>query len=337
MLGLVQGKGRVLKIAGLKTGVLALACGLLVQLGNLQAAHAGCPPPLQAPGAEQVRVAQQAARNRGFLWKISKAGRSSYIYGTIHIAKFEWMFPGPDVVKALRSADTIALELNLLDQATVNSLQQGMQDDKVPGTQADGSATVPAEFTAWVRQQAQDNCLDMTVLATLRPEFQVALISTSAARKQGLEIVYGIDLMLTQVAKSSWKPLEALESAQDQLDAIRSESKDLAQAASEGAFTVEEAERSQKILMRIANAWASSDFNTINSYAKWCECMDSPVERQEMQRLVDDRNPKMAQRIDSLHADGRSVFAAVGALHLIGEKGLPALLAKKGYTVQRIF
>jgi len=30
------------------------------------------------------------------------------------------------------------------------------------------------------------------------------------------------------------------------------------------------------------------------------------------------------------------VFAAVGSLHMIGPKGLPALLAERGYRIERI-
>ena len=44
----------------------------------------------------------------------------------------------------------------------------------------------------------------------------------------------------------------------------------------------------------------------------------------------------MAARIDTLHAEGKPVFASVGSLHLFGEAGLPALMAQKGYRVERV-
>ena len=53
-------------------------------------------------------------------------------------------------------------------------------------------------------------------------------------------------------------------------------------------------------------------------------------------RLLDARNPGLAERIDALHTSGQRVFAAVGSLHMIGRTGLPALLARRGYTVERI-
>jgi uncharacterized protein YbaP (TraB family) len=54
-----------------------------------------------------------------------------------------------------------------------------------------------------------------------------------------------------------------------------------------------------------------------------------------MKRLLDDRNPLLASAIESLHASGRQVFAAVGSLHMIGPSGLPALLRQRGYKVEQ--
>ena len=288
-----------------------------------------CPPPFQAPTAEQSRAAQQGARNHGYLWRITKGGHSSYLYGTIHLAKFDWMFPGPDVIGALRKSDTIALELNFLDDHTSNAVQQGMKEADPP--------SVPVEFTAWVQQQAVTNCLDGRALAAMRPEFQVAAITAAQARQQGLEAAYGIDLMLTQLSKVLNKPLEGLETAQEQLDAIRTDQKDLQSQSDEGEFSPQEVERGQRILIRIANAWADSDLDTLAHYSEWCQCMDKADEQVEMRRLVDDRNPKMANRIDALHTAGHNLFVGVGALHLAGSKGLPALMEAHGFAVQRIF
>ena len=44
----------------------------------------------------------------------------------------------------------------------------------------------------------------------------------------------------------------------------------------------------------------------------------------------------MADAIGRLH-ENVSVFAAVGALHMVGPQGLPTLLQAKGFKVQRVF
>ena len=80
----------------------------------------------------------------------------------------------------------------------------------------------------------------------------------------------------------------------------------------------------------------TGDLKDLEAYADWCDCLNTPSERAAFARLVDGRNPGMADAIERLHA-GVSVFAAVGALHLIGPQGLPALLLARGFTVTRLF
>src|ERR1019366_9793085 len=79
-------------------------------------ARASCPPAAQTLTAERLREGLANARDHGFLWRISKDGHASYLYGTIHAAKSEWMFPGPTIIDAIRSSDTIALELDVLNR-----------------------------------------------------------------------------------------------------------------------------------------------------------------------------------------------------------------------------
>jgi len=44
----------------------------------------------------------------------------------------------------------------------------------------------------------------------------------------------------------------------------------------------------------------------------------------------------MAQSIDALHRSGKRVFAGVGVLHMVGAAGLPTLVARLGYDVERV-
>jgi uncharacterized protein YbaP (TraB family) len=74
----------------------------------------------------------------------------------------------------------------------------------------------------------------------------------------------------------------------------------------------------------------------MDRYASWCDCFKTPEEEEDFFRYVlTDRNAVMAITIEQVHASGKRVFA-VGALHMVGEKGLPALLAARGFQVTRV-
>ena len=89
------------------------------------------------------------------------------------------------------------------------------------------------------------------------------------------------------------------------------------------------------MLNRIAKVWTEGNHAELARFESWCNCVDTATERAAMKRLLDDRNPQLAAAIDNLHTSGTRVFAAVGSLHMIGPKGLPALLRQRGYRVEQ--
>ena len=54
------------------------------------------------------------------------------------------------------------------------------------------------------------------------------------------------------------------------------------------------------------------------------------------QVLLYDRNRSWAAQIENLLSASERPLIAVGAGHLLGERGLPALLESRGYTVSRL-
>ena len=89
-------------------------------------------------------------------------------------------------------------------------------------------------------------------------------------------------------------------------------------------------------LERLAEAWARSDYQELSNYAQWCRCVDTEDDRALMRRLIDGRNVAMADALQRRHEAGERLFLAVGALHMIGEQGVPALLQARGFEVRRI-
>jgi uncharacterized protein len=275
-----------------------------------------------------MRLGMRDARDRGFLWRISKDGHSSYLYGTVHVAKMEWMFPGPAVTSALRTSNTIALELDVLDPQVQQQLNEAMT--------AVAEEPLPDALQQRIRLQAQAECLPQQALDSYAPEIQVAALMTLVARRGGLDPAYGIDGVLAGYAHASNKPVVSLETPESQIKALRMTSAAETMEFVQSALVDLESGAASATLTRIAQVWAEVDLDALNGYESWCDCLNTPADRAAMARLLDERNPGLAQGVDALHQSGKRVFAAVGSLHMIGPLGLPALMAQRGYRVERI-
>jgi uncharacterized protein YbaP (TraB family) len=287
-----------------------------------------CPPAPPVLTRETAQAARAHAQDHGFLWRITKNGHSSYLYGTMHVSKPAWMFPGPKVSAALDSADTVALELDVLDPKIAQEVRREastLQPEPLP----------PA-IEARLRKQAEALCVPYAVLAHAPAEAQLVELDMMFARKDGLFPIYAIDSVLAALGHAAHKHVVSLETPDFQMHLLMMPDRaDMLAYVNDGLDELE-SKRGRALFLRMAQAWAHSDYATMARYPEWCECLRTPIERKVMRRMLNARNPRMAAKIDALHRKGAKVFAAVGSLHLFGAIGLPALMRKKGYTVERI-
>jgi uncharacterized protein YbaP (TraB family) len=291
-----------------------------------------CPPVPREPSAEQLQAALQAARDRGFLWRISKDGRDSYLYGTIHVGKLDWAFPGPLVREALEDAETLALELDLTDPEVLAQLSRSMKPDATRSARFQ----LPATAQQRLARQAQLACVGPDVLSGQHPVMQAITLTVLAARHDGLDPSYAQELVLGSIARSVDKRIVSLESAEMQAGLLVPSDQKQALAIAEQTITQLEKGQARAMLVKVARVWDEGDLDQLASFEQWCGCADTEDERQFLRRVNDERNGPMAERIDALHAGGQSVFAAVGALHMTGARGLPHLMQQRGYKVERI-
>ena len=303
--------------------------GLTIALhGAAFAQPTDCPPAASAPTPEQMQAGMNAARDHGFLWRIRKDGRDSWLYGTLHVARFEWMFPGPTITTALKASDTIALELDLLDPEIQRRMAQGMA--------APAGTVLPEPLKQRLLRQAEAECLPAQMLEPLSPELQVATLESLIGRRDGLDPSYGIDVVLAGWGRASALPVVSLETPELQLATLTMATPAETIEFVAGTLGEMEAGRARPALRRIAQVWADGDLDTLARYESWCDCIKTPADRAALARMLDARNPALADSIAALHGGGQRVFAAIGSLHMIGPLGLPALLAQRGFRVQRI-
>ena len=292
------------------------------------AAGANCPAAAEQPTPEMAQAAMRNPGDHGFLWRISKDGRTSFLYGTIHVAKFEWMFPGPRVMQALRATDTVALELDMLDADIQGRISRGMA--------ALRSTAIPEPLQKRMRKQAAALCVPYDTIASLSPEMQVTTLTVMVGRGSGLEAAYAIDAVLAGIGHGAKKNMVSLETPEMQLQMLQMNSASETVSFVEDALDELESGRSLKMLNMMAGLWADADYARMEKFEEWCECLNTEIEREVMRRALDERNPALAEHIDALHKAGKNVFAAVGSLHMFGALGLPALMAKRGYKIDRV-
>lgn len=305
-----------------------LGGGLLAISALAMAAQNDCPPPPKPHSPEMFSAAQRQARDRGFLWRISKGGHSSYLYGSLHIGRETWLAAGPALEAALRNSTTLALELDPLDTAVQQRLAQAL--GKVPSRQLEQGAK------ARLRLQLQAQCMPVDSMDQLPVELVLAGVALNLARRDGLDAQFGSETLLALTAHARGIPVVSLETVDEQLHALlAADDAEAGQILIDGLNELESGQ-ARETLLALVTLWENGDVQRLDTYEQWCECIVTPMEKLQMQRLLDGRNPVMASRIDALHRSGKRVLAAVGSLHMAGSRGLPALLAHRGYAVERV-
>ncbi len=297
-----------------------IMAGLLAAASLAAAAQpAKCPPPLPATAATAP------ARDVGMLWRATKDGRSSYLFGTLHVGKPAWRRFGPQVSAALRASDIVALEIDPSDP----ELLRLMAELRPP-------QELPAALQQRLMRAFERACVAAESLATLHPVLQATTLTVLEARWFGLDPGHALEQALTAQARALGRRVISLETAAQQTAALVPDDEAEARSLLDQSLQQLEDQSARRVLRRLTSAWEQGDLATLEDYAKWCECVATEADHSFLRQLNDARNPGLADGIEAQHRQGKRVFAAVGALHMTGPQSLPALLAQRGFRVERV-
>jgi uncharacterized protein YbaP (TraB family) len=303
---------------------------IALSLGLFASAHAKteCPPVAQPPTQEQLADGFKNAKDRGALWTISKDGRTSYLFGTLHVGKMAWAFPGPKLMQALRETQVLAVEVDITAPSTQAEMQAAMAQ----------AAKVELGEKEQTRLDAQADaaCIPRAALASMHPVMQAITYVVLSGRHDGLDAAFGQEPTLIGFARAQQRPVVSLESIASQMAVLLPKDAKLGRQMFDRSLSDLEAGKSRGQLARISQAWERGDLESVGTLEKLCECTPTDEERAFTKALNDDRNPTIAQRIAEEHAKGKPVLAAVGLLHMTGPKAVTTLLAEQGFEVKRV-
>ena len=278
------------------------------------------------------------------LWRIEAPGVSkpSYLFGTMHLTEKRVFDFSDSVLLALRSTDAFAMEIDLDSVMAYMLSPGGPLRDTVNYMR---KILTPAEYKFVDSLVIKKSGAPIAQLNLKRLWFVEKLlldedevISKTAGTGAKAENIF-LDGWLHQKATFMGKPVHSLERMENQLHFM---SADVTVVQKEIflesiGYQVSASERpAEKVLFDARVSFLDSLVNLY--YAGDPQRMYNLVDKSKESDAgpgLGKRNIEMAANLATL-VKGKSVFAAVGAAHLSGDKGLIALLRAKGFSVNPV-
>jgi uncharacterized protein len=307
-------------------GIAALLSSLAALL--LPTAHAKDNAARLAP----AQVASVGAPARGALYRVQHHGRTSYLFGTIHVGTPDFALLGVEVAQALAQSGKLVLELDVRNDAL---LQVALQKHGLYSDGAGIEGHVAADTLALLKKALDGFDIPLANVRHMKPWLLANLLMGLDLDRNGFRRQHGAEYVL--LAAAPGKQVMPLETAEYQMSLFDS----MAAALQEEYLRETLAElgdgNAMKKARALIDAWANADRDKLDQL--WQESRTDPSRSSEFTHrvLLDQRNPEMANKVESLLREDDSSFVGVGLLHLIGDTGLPALLRARGYLVEKMY
>ena len=253
------------------------------------------------------------------LWQVTgEHGEKAWLFGTIHALPdgVDWRTPAFE--RAFGQADMVLVEIGNLEDSS--AARKAFTDFATTRNLPALSARVPAaDRPAVMVLMGRAGMEDADFWDT--ETWAAALLLNNAVRES--ETGNGVDRDLLDEGK----PVEALETFAAQFARF-----DRLSEAEQGQLLAAVAhEAARQDTAGQVTAWLSGDLADLEGRVD--RELTAPGLRKE---LLVDRNDFFAARVVEAIEKRHHPFVAVGAGHMLGDAGLPALLAARGYTVARI-
>ncbi|MDH4106879.1 MAG: TraB/GumN family protein [Gammaproteobacteria bacterium] len=259
------------------------------------------------------------------LWLVEGAANRVYLLGSVHLLR-QSDYPLPSRIDAAyEDADKLVMELDMddLDPVATQSLVSSL------GMLPEGSSLadlVGSEVYSQAQELAAGLDLPLHLLSSVEPWLAAITIEQLALTRIGFNPAFGVESHLAGKAGSDGKDILGLERIEEQLSFLDTLSLD-AQRALLLQTLVDSAEL-ESTMDELIDAWRNGRIDELED-----AMLNDMLEFPELyQALVVSRNRAWTERIEALLGERTDYLVVVGALHLIGDDGLPALLQRRGFA-----
>lgn len=263
------------------------------------------------------------------LWRAQGVSNTVYLLGSIHMLR-EQDHPLPTAIdRAYDDADVLIMELDMDDLDSVATQQLFNQS----GVLRDGTTLRDLMGEAYylrAQEAAAANEIPLELLASSEPWLAAITVEMLSLYRIGFNPMLGVEMTMLSRAVRDGKRIDGLEAIEEQLAFLDGLS---LQAQRDMLIqTLEESANMSESIDEMIRAWRYGDTAVLES-----GMLDSFEGLDELSdTLVGQRNRRWASQIRDLLDDQDDYLIIVGALHLVGEAGVPSLLANQGVEIEQL-
>jgi hypothetical protein len=283
------------------------------------------PAPLVSSAFAQTDVGKIAAHPA--LWVVHGKAGTAYLLGAIHILPPNIAWHSPRLDTAMAAADTFVFEVPTDDTGKAEAQAFIARHGTLPA-----GTTLPSLLTPAARAD-YDAALAMAhvppeALADKQPWLAALVLQVALMMNEHYSPDSGVDREVLGYATAHGKALRYFETVEQQMNLIARP--DQALAVKEFALDLRGFREEPMTIGTLVDAWSHGDARQID------KLMNGDLAKEPGARkiLLDDRNKAWVAQLKSMLAEKHTYFITVGAAHLAGATGVPALLRKEGYRVE---
>ena len=263
-------------------------------------------------------------------WRVTDGDTEMLLFGSVHMLPPHVEWRTAPLEAAIASADLVAFEILTPETEDEEQAMYGPLGDYMFAQQPLHEVLTPA---TWSRLEAFLAGYEIPAAAfgQLRPWAAAMMLELAVMESAGSDADLGVDTMLEQ-SLAPGRRKEALDTPALLLATIQSLA---AYGDAEAESLLNETLDWYEALEHqpdwsVEEAWAAGDTDSIASYVA-----DMKVEAPLLYKtLMTDRNTAWMPALERMMETEKRVVVIVGAAHMAGPDGLPALLRAAGYTVE---
>jgi uncharacterized protein YbaP (TraB family) len=261
------------------------------------------------------------------LWHVKGPVGEVYLLGSIHLLPDNIDWRTPAIKAAIARANIFVFEVSTDDKAQTEIRALIAKLGTLPPGQS-LRASLPPSVQSDFDAAIADAHLSPALVDHEKPwlvSLQL-LVAEGAAKHYSADA--GVDRAVMGIAAKAHKPMRFFETIEQQLSLLAGGDDKL--QLEEFASDLKDYRKSDDDLAPLVDAWSRGEADRLATLMNQ-ELADQPEAKKA---LLTDRSARWALQIETMLREKHVFFITVGAGHLAGPDGVPALLRKDGYRVE---